>query len=634
MTKRTRIILVVAGVVVVLLAALAFSAVVWAKDLQRDAYAGKDSAQAGVRSLASQNATAAIVQFASARDSFDRVQSSLGAGWVTAVAATIPWAGRQYAAVSTLAAMGVDGSTAGFEIATALREASSTPVPEGSSRLAALLKGGRGHIDAAFAALTDAAERVGTLKDEGLDPRLSSAVRSIREALAGVAPFLDRSRAFLALERYLLASHHRILVISQNSAELRPTGGFAGTFGILDIGPEGLALEKYRDVYTLPDPPKPIKPPPGLKVTNVFAFRDANWWMDFPTSAETMLGFWKTAHQASVDGIIAVDVVAVRDLLAITGPVRVEGFGETFTASNLLDKLLYLVEVKSGGGARKKDVLVALAEEVENRLLSSGSGDMARYALAIANSADQKHVQFYFTDAAVQSAVVSAGWSGSMSAPAGTTDILGVCNAMTLPGKVNIATRKTASYAVALQRDGSAESTLSLRYWSVVAKRTYHLSGSSWFRDYLRVYRAPGTQLAVGAGRSSATARPTTDTGLPAIVDEFLMDLGGSHDVTIATTIPRALRSGPPATFVRAPQLVPATGEVSYYRLFLIRQADLRDTETTVTVAAPVGWDIVGAAARMLSSGAVVASSVTGGAARLSMPLSSDIVFDVVLRRE
>ena len=136
------------------------------------------------------------------------------------------------------------------------------------------------------------------------------------------APLLQRSRALSSLANELLPTEHRILLVSQNSAELRPTGGFIGSYGILTIGPEGVKLDSYKDVYTLPNPPGRVPMPPGALMTKRmdFQFRDANWWIDFPTSARKMLGFWADMGQPPVDGIIAVDVVAMQDILERARP--------------------------------------------------------------------------------------------------------------------------------------------------------------------------------------------------------------------------------------------------------------------------------------------------------------------------
>jgi len=60
MKRRTRVVLIVAAVVVTLVSASAWAAVTWARNLEDAANTGKDQAEAGARSLAAEDATAAV----------------------------------------------------------------------------------------------------------------------------------------------------------------------------------------------------------------------------------------------------------------------------------------------------------------------------------------------------------------------------------------------------------------------------------------------------------------------------------------------------------------------------------------------------------------------------------------------
>ncbi len=635
MKRPSRSVLIVTSAVAVCLLVLGFGGLAWASGLQSAAAAAKSEAKAGASSLAAQDATAAVSHFRAAAKGFSAVRSSLGPEWVGGLVRAVPWVGRQYVATRSLATIGADVSGAGAELALALAESSSTAVPTGSTRFGVLLSVGRVHIDTALTLLGDAADRIAGLDETGLHPRLVTAIHELQGEISAVAPFLDRSRSLLALERFMLSAPRRILVVSQNSAELRPTGGFTGSYGILDVGPQGFKLDTYTDVYRLPDPPGRVVPPPGARMTNDFGFRDANWWIDFPTSAKAMLGFWRGYGQPNVDGIVALDVVAVKDLLGVFGPVYVASYDETFTADNLLDRLLYLIEVKSGGSPTKKDVLVALAEELQTRMLSGSPQEMAGAALVLARAADAKHIQFYFEDAAAEAAVARIGWSGSIAPPSGATDVLAVSNAMTRPGKVNIAVRKAISYQVGLQANGAAETTLVLDY-SNSATAQFAISSSSTFRDYLRVYRKPGTTLSLSTG-AAPSLNATVEAGVPVIVHEFLLKRGATHRETILTRVPGAWEPGSAPVLPRPPARNAATqtgAGLTHYRLFVVRQADLQDVPITVIVTPPAGWRILGVEAWSAASSAKLPTSFDAVAARLTAPLAGDEIMDVLMGPE
>jgi len=613
MSRPSKNTVLLAGAIIVVvvcgIALLATATRSWARDLEATARAGKAHAEAGARGLASRDATTAADEFAKASREFERANDLLGPAWVARAANTVPPVGRQYAAA---------------ELAAALGQAPSGDATK--SRETSVLATGQTHILKALARLASAAERSSRLDEDGLVAPLAKQVRSLKAVLGRNAPLLQRSRALSSLASELLPTEHRILLVSQNSAELRPTGGFIGSYGILTIGPKGVKLDSYKDVYELPNPPGRVPMPPGALMTKRmdFQFRDANWWIDFPTSARRMLGFWSDMGQPPVDGIIAIDVVAMQDILGVLGPIKVPDFAETFTADNLVKRLTYLIEVKSGGGSGKKDVLIALADELEKRVLDAGAHDATKLLLAAAKAADAKHVQMYFVDPAAQAAVTELGWAGSVDAPARTTDLVAVSNAMTRPGKVNFAMRKRATYDVALQPDGSAETTLVLDYANT---GRLAVSERGVFRNYLRVYRAPGTIAAKG-DRTTEDATGTPDVDLPKVIREFSVGLGRKHAETISGTVPGAWRPAGARGGGRA-------GDgLARYRLFVVRQADLEEVPTSVRVAAPPGWRVAAVRAWKTASRERVPAESDGETARVAVPLAGDMVLDVDLARE
>jgi hypothetical protein len=240
----------------------------------------------------------------------------------------------------------------------------------------------------------------------------------------------------------------------------------------------------------------------------------------------------------------------------------------------------------------------------------------------------------YFTDAGAQAAVTGMRWSGAIAPPAGTTDLLVVCNAMNVGSKINIAIRKAVDYEVALKPDGSAETTLILDY-SNVAPFDRPPSQSDVFSDYLRVYRAPGT-VVVPDAHPAAGSTATVDIGLPTAVRRFKLPRGLSHRETIVTRVPGAWRTGraavtsgsPVATGVAGTAML-QVGVASHYRLFIVRQADLQDIPTTVTVTPPAGWRVSSVSAWKVASGAVLAVTSKDSLVRLARPLDGDMVLDV-----
>jgi hypothetical protein len=617
MKRSSRLFL--AGTVVVLLVAASTIAVRhWTSDIATTASTGRTQAEAGARSLAAMDATSAASQFRAADRSFASITRALGPEWISGPAGSIPWLGRQYVAARSLSRIGSDGSVAGMELAEALRQSpAATATPDQTGQLGGLLSSRLAHARVALTAYDDAAARAGALSADGLVPPLADAVRTIQAGMAKAAPLVDRGRPLIQLGSYLLSGSHRIIVVSQDGAELRPTGGWAGSFGIVDVGSAGVKLESYQDVFVLPSPPGNVTPPLGALQTKRFNFRNANWWLDFPTSAQTMLGFWRTYGQAPVDGIVVVDTVVMQNLLSVVGPIAVPRFKETFTSENLLGRLLYLTQVQRGGQPDRKNVLVELANELEKRVLGASPGELAKSAIVLGKAADAKHVQMYFLDPGAQAAADALGWSGRVAPPQGTTDVVAVSNAMNKPGKVNIAMKKAIAYDVRLKSDRSADTTLVLGYANTGPYLQYLPPD---FRDWLRVYRAPGTIFPPTKPDGSKTTT-FTEFGFPAEARMFTVARGQTHAETLTARVPGALRTS--SAF---------GGGSAHYRLYMVRQADLQDIPTVLTVNAPPGWQVGATSARLVASGASLPIVSARDRVRVTVPLSGDLTLDVELK--
>jgi hypothetical protein len=616
-SRRTIIISITA---VTLIAAIAVIAVRTASRIADTAAVGKAQAVAGAKSLAALDATTAASQFGAASRAFESAKGSLGPDWLAGVAGAIPWLGTQYTTARTLARIGADASEAGVALATALQDASHPSSSlDATGGFAARLVSDYARIGGPLKRLLDAADTASKLSTEGLLPQLAKAVGSLQTALREAGPLLARGRAGLPVISYLFSGSRRILVVSQNGAELRPTGGFAGSYGVMTFGVGGMRLEKYQDVYLLPDPVPGVPRPAGMLMANYLTFRDANWWIDFPTSARSMLGFWAIAKQAPVDGIIAIDTVAMQDVLAATGPVDVPGYKPAFASEDLLDRLLYLVEVKNGGSKTRKDVLGALATELEKRVLGADPAALVEVARSLGKASDEKHVQMYFTDPSAQTAADALGWSGRVSMPDGTTDLLAVSNAMNMGGKVNFAMRKTVLFEVGLRADRSADTTLVLTFANT-GPYPNPIQLGPVFRDWLRVYRAPGVVFP-SASPAGAKTMTVTEFGFPAEVRTFTLLRGESCTETFSATVPHAL--------VEDAAQASSAGGVLHYRLRVIRQADLEDVPLTITVTVPPGSFVAGAEARFTASGDVVPVATTRGGVRMAIPLRGDLELDV-----
>jgi len=144
----------------------------------------------------------------------------------------------------------------------------------------------------------------------------------------------------------------RILILFQNENEPRSTGGFVGTMAVADFG-GGRVKWSFEDVYALdrlvPEGAKLEAPAFFHGLSRTISLRDANFWPDFPTSAEKIREFFSAIGEKVPDTIVAVNLELARELTRIFGAVRFEKWGLELDEWNADLGLEFLVESKIAG---------------------------------------------------------------------------------------------------------------------------------------------------------------------------------------------------------------------------------------------------------------------------------------------
>ena len=74
-----------------------------------------------------------------------------------------------------------------------------------------------------------------------------------------------------------------------------------------------------------------------LKEANWF-LRDSNWDMNFPVSAERAEWFLDKEIDVAVDGVIAIDLNVIKDVLEMVGPVYLNDYQTQVSYENFYEK--------------------------------------------------------------------------------------------------------------------------------------------------------------------------------------------------------------------------------------------------------------------------------------------------------
>jgi len=292
------------------------------------------------------------------------------------------------------------------------------------------------------------------------------------------------------------------LFLMLNNTELRPGGGFVGTYGIVKVVDGEMTSFFTDDIYALDGPAEAYlkEPPPEplrryLRTVNLF-MRDANWSPDFVVSALELQRFYHLEGGAEkIDGVIGVTPTVIEKLLALTGPITIDG--TTFTAQNVTDELEYQVEVafwdEGTPLAQRKDIVGKLGQELVRRLFSTSLADLPKIAAVAQASLEEKHLMASFADTSLQAFADAQRWTGRFRS--GPGDRLAVIDANLAALKTDSVMDKSIAYSI--RPDGDS--------WIARAAITYKNNGRfTWkttrYRTYTRFYAPIGSAFIKGEG--------------------------------------------------------------------------------------------------------------------------------------
>ncbi len=293
----------------------------------------------------------------------------------------------------------------------------------------------------------------------------------------------------------------KYLFLLQNNHEMRATGGFIGTYGLLDVN-QGVVRKFFVDGIFNPDgqlkenivPPKAIQ-----KVSAGWSLHDSNWFPDFPMSAEKAIFFYEKTGGPTVDGVIALTPTVMQKLLAITGPIDLPEYGLTVDADNFIPVIQEQVEEKYDKEENQpKKVLADLSVRLLEKVFASRDmKTLSGVAEALVEGLNEKHILLYARDREVEDLIDRTGWSGRvLETP---KDYLSVIHTNINGYKTDGVVEEEIVHKADIRSDGSIVDTVT------VTRR--HRGGDTpyeWWNkvnaDYMRVYVPKGSELLSAKG--------------------------------------------------------------------------------------------------------------------------------------
>ena len=348
---------------------------------------------------------------------------------------------------------------------------------------------------------------------------------------SGLADFVDAGTNLK--EALGLTQDKRYLLVFQNNSELRASGGFLGSYALVDFRDgkiRNLEVPGGGSYDTEAGLNMRIVAPQALWLVNpLWHFWDANWWPDWPTTAKNLEWFYEKSGGPSVDGVISITPTVIERLLEITGPIDMtKEYGVVIDSNNFWEITQKIVEQKNlaitnpeyvaglattsdlvksnlplqqgldtnSANKPKKiigDLMVKILEVLPQKL---NKDNLVNILSAFESNLAEKQILFYFNDPVAQEAVSSRNFAGEIKDT--DKDYLLLVN-------TNIAGQKTDRKIVenvdetsAVSADGTIINTLKITRTHTGVKNEPLVGVRNV--DWMRIYVPLGSELISASG--------------------------------------------------------------------------------------------------------------------------------------
>lgn len=345
-------------------------------------------------------------------------------------------------------------------------------------------------------------------------------ITEVKKTVNGAGESLSQFQPIIKLLPTLLGNPEpvRYLLLFQNDAELRPTGGFLTAYATLNVLRGKITPGVSEDIYSLDSSfrgkvpaPDPIKK--YLPLVYTWYLRDMNLSPDFKVSMDTFTKYYnQTPIAPEVDAVIGIDTDFMVSLLKILGPIGVPGYGGKFSAENdprcdcpqVIYELENIItrptyEIREG----RKSILGPLMNSMLANMMGSPKAKWAEFFTAFTDSIREKHLLMYFFNEERQQAVESLGAAGRINSYEG--DYLHINDTNFAGAKSNLFVEQEVAQDITINGDGSLTKKLTLTYRNPAPGSNCNLEAgqlclNGLLRDWIRIYVPTGSTLVAGRG--------------------------------------------------------------------------------------------------------------------------------------
>ncbi len=383
-----------------------------------------------------------------------------------------------------------------------------------------------------------------------------SQITQTQNLLSQASVLLNDARPLLDVAPYLLGadSPRTYLMLFQNDAEMRPTGGFLTAYAVLKVDKGRITPVFNSDIYDLDSRYTGKDPAPQVLIdyiadpykkeklagqTPVWRLRDRNLSPDFKLSMEDFAKGYAKTGATKYDGIIGIDTKLLVALLDVMGPIGVGGYGNFSTeivpecdCPQVIHELESAISYETPYiRENRKAILGSVMYSVLSNAMGQPKEKVAALADVLFKAIQQKNIMMYFPDEEKQSAIESFNLGGRVRESEG--DYLMVVDANLGGRKSNLFIEQDLDLQVETNESGT-KNTLTIKYKNPREK-------DKWLNDdtptWLRVYAPAGSKLIDSKG-SELQVTTSEDLGKTVFSGFFVLRTKSLHTITLTYETP------------------------------------------------------------------------------------------------
>lgn len=240
---------------------------------------------------------------------------------------------------------------------------------------------------------------------------IDSAAETLR-GLNEIAPMLPQMLGANGTRNYLL--------VAQNLAELRSTGGFPGSVGILTVDNGHISMGEFAGLQELTNTEgghygftdEEVAIWGGGRDRLGEYFGDTNLIPDFARDSQIWSEWWQDKKGTAVDGVIAIDPVLLQKLLTLTGGIEVDG--HSIDGSNAAKALLNDAYNEMPIDQTDQFFSDVASQAFDHVMGNLGSISLPDLAQTLGDAVGEQHLFAWMANTDEQALVEKAGAAGTL----------------------------------------------------------------------------------------------------------------------------------------------------------------------------------------------------------------------------